>query len=250
MAHHVGTSGWSYDHWQGVLYPRGASSLARLGAYAERFETVEVNNTFYRWPEPSVFDTWRARVPAGFVFAIKASRGLSQFRKLNDPGPWLDRMTEGLRRLGSQLGVLLVQLPPHFPPNPARLDAFLGQTPSGVRVAVEFRHPGWHTEEVFAILERHGAAYCVMSGANLPCVLRATAMTVYVRLHGPAQHLYGGSYTDDDLRWWADRVREWESQGREVFVYFNNDGFGHAVRNAEALRARLGDPAPATLPSA
>ena len=110
-----------------------------------------------------------------------------------------------------------------------------------MRVAVEFRHPSWHDEEVFALLERHGAAYCVMSGAHLPCVLRATAPFVYVRMHGPdTGHLYAGSYADDDLRWWAERVDEWAGSGRDVFVYFNNDGDGHAVRNALRLRELVG----------
>jgi uncharacterized protein YecE (DUF72 family) len=110
-----------------------------------------------------------------------------------------------------------------------------------MRVAVEFRHPSWHDEAVFALLERHGAAYCVMSGAQLPCVLRATAPFVYVRMHGPdAQHLYAGSYPDEDLRWWAGRIGEWSASGRDVFVYFNNDGHGHAVRNAERLRDLVG----------
>ena len=241
MAIHVGTSGWSYDHWQGILYPRGASSLERLDAYARRFATVEVNNTFYRWPRPEVFATWRDRLPAGFLVSVKASRGLTQFRRLKHPEAWLARMEEGLRQLGPKLGVLLVQLPPQLAADPERLDAFLAQAPSGIRVAVEFRHPSWHREEVWALLERRGAAYCVMSGAALPCVLRATASFVYVRLHGPdPHHLYGGSYADADLRWWADRLREWQAQGRDVFAYFNNDGYGHAVRNAEALLGLLG----------
>ena len=110
-----------------------------------------------------------------------------------------------------------------------------------MRVAVEFRHPSWHDEAVYALLERHGAAYCVMSGAGLPCVLRATAPFVYVRLHGPDDaHLYAGSYPDADLRWWADRIGEWTHGGRDVYAYFNNDGHGHAVRNAETLRALTG----------
>ena len=99
-----------------------------------------------------------------------------------------------------------------------------------------FRNPTWHQDPTFALLEAHGAAYCVMSGARLPCVLRATGQFVYVRLHGPDHdHLYGGSYSDDDLRWWADRIQEWQGMGRDVFVYFNNDGQGHAVRNGVRL---------------
>jgi uncharacterized protein YecE (DUF72 family) len=241
MAIHIGTSGWSYPHWVGIVYPRSASSLGRLDAYVRRFATVEVNNTFYRWPKEEVFTTWHDRTPADFVFSIKASRGLTQYRKLNDPIPWLERMDLGLRRLGDKMGVLVLQLPPHFPYNPDRLAGFLEVAPSWPRLAIEFRHPSWHRDETFALLERRGVAYCVMSGANLACVLRATAPFVYVRLHGPdANHLYGGSYSDADLRWWADRIREWSDQGRDVYAYFNNDGHGHAVRNAETLQGLLG----------
>jgi uncharacterized protein YecE (DUF72 family) len=241
MAIHVGTSGWSYDHWVDVLYPRGYSSLRRLDAYAARFRTVEVNNTFYRWPKEEVFATWRERVPVGFVMSVKASRGLTQFRKLNDPGPWVERMGRGLRRLGEVMGVLLLQMPPHFPYLPERLASFLDQAPSWPRMAFEFRHPSWHREETFELLGRHGAAYCVMSGPGLPCVLRATAPFVYVRLHGSDHHgRYAGPYDDHNLRWWADRIREREGQGRDVFAYFNNDVGGHAVRNALRLRQILG----------
>lgn len=242
MAVLVGTSGWSYDHWVGVLYPREASSLARLDAYARRFRTVEVNNTFYRWPRDEVFESWRERLPPGFVVTVKASRGLTQFRKLNDPGPWLERMEAGVSRLGPMRGPMLFQLPPHFPRDLDRLDAFLAAIPPGRASAVEFRHPSWDVEETFAVLERRGAAYVVTSGANLPCVLRATAPFVYVRLHGPDRdHLYAGSYPEPDLRWWADRVAEWRSQGRDVFAYFNNDGYGHAVHNALRLRELVGE---------
>jgi uncharacterized protein YecE (DUF72 family) len=241
VAAYIGTSGWSYDHWVGVLYARGASSLERLDAYARRFRTVEVNNTFYRWPKDDVFAAWRARLPEGFLVTVKASRGLTQFRKLNDPVPWLERMEAGLSRLGEKRGVTLFQLPPHFPRDLDRLDRFLGVVPSGQRVAVEFRHSSWHAEETFVVLARHGAAYCVTSGANLPCILRATADFVYARLHGPDHHrLYAGSYTEADLRWWADRIGEWRAQGRDVFAYFNNDGHGHAVRNALRLRELAG----------
>jgi uncharacterized protein YecE (DUF72 family) len=199
-----------------------------------------VNNTFYRWPKDEVFATWRERLPARFTVAVKASRGLSQFRKLNDPGPWLDRMEAGLSKLNGKRGPLLVQLPPHFGRDPDRLDRFLAACPRQ-RVAVEFRHPSWDGEETFAVLARHGAASCAMSGANLPCVLRATADFVYVRLHGPdREHLYAGSYSEADLRWWADRIGEWQTQGRDVYAYFNNDGHGHAVRNAMRLKELVG----------
>jgi uncharacterized protein YecE (DUF72 family) len=122
----------------------------------------------------------------------------------------------------------------------ARLDYFLGALPDWTRPVLEFRHSSWNDESVFSLLERHGAAYCVMSGARLPCILRATAPLVYVRLHGPdPDHLYGGSYLDDDMAWWAERIREWERSGHEVYAYFNNDGGGNAVFNARTLKRIL-----------
>ena len=142
-----------------------------------------------------------------------------------------------MARLADKRAVLLVQLPPQLPRDDTRLEFFLDRLPGWVPVAVEFRHPSWVHDGVFDLLTRHGAAYCVMSGAGLPCVLRSTAPFVYVRMHGPdPQHLYGGSYSDTDLHWWGDRIREWAVMGKDVFVYFNNDGDGHAVRNADTLR--------------
>jgi uncharacterized protein YecE (DUF72 family) len=237
MVTRIGTSGWSYDHWEGVLYPPGLPARDRLAAYVERFDTVELNASFYRWPRESGFASWRRRLPAGFALSVKAPRGLTHAKKLYAPEVWIDRIARCWHELGDKRAVLLVQLPPGMPRDDARLDYFLGALPDWIRVAVEFRHASWHVEDVFRLLERHGAAYCVISGADLPCILRATAPFVYLRLHGPDPHsLYGGSYSDHDLSWWAARVREWESSGHEVFAYFNNDGEGNAVRNAQTLR--------------
>ena len=153
----------------------------------------------------------------------------------------MDRIAGCWHELGDRRAVLLVQLGPGQVRDDARLDFFLSRLPTWVRTTVELRHPSWVDDTVFDLLERHQVAYCVMSGAGLPCVLRATAPFVYVRLHGPdPQHLYGGSYSDADLRWWADRAREWEAMGKDVYLYFNNDGHGHAVRNAEALLQLVG----------
>ncbi len=235
---HVGTSGWSYDHWDGVLYPPGTPPRDRLAHYVQRFDTVELNASFYRWPRTATFASWRRRLPPGFGLSVKAPRGLTHAKRLYAPETWVGRLTECWHELGDKRAVLLVQLPPTQARDDARLDFFLGLLPGWMRVAVEFRHPSWDDEAVYALLEGHGAAYCVMSGAGLPCVLRATAPFVYVRLHGPDDaHLYAGSYPDADLRWWADRIGEWARDGRDVLVYFNNDGHGHAVRNAETLRA-------------
>ena len=237
----IGTSGWSYDHWAGVLYPPGLPASRRREVYTAHFDTVELNASFYRWPRETTFARWNADLPPGFAMSVKAPRGLTHARRLRDPGVWVERLRRCWHELRDRRGVLLFQLHPADERDDARLDAFLGRLPDWMRVAVEFRHPSWHDEAVMGLLERHGAAYTVISGANLPCVLRATAPFVYVRLHGPSHdHLYAGSYAEDDLRWWADRIGEWRSQGREVWAYFNNDGEGHAVRNADRLRALVG----------
>lgn len=237
----IGTSGWSYDHWKDVLYPAGLPARDRLARYVSQFDTVELNASFYRWPPTATFASWRRRLPEGFEMTVKAPRGLTHARRLYQPEQWIERMTAGLHELAGRRGPLLIQLPPTMERDDARLDWFLSRLPGWTRPVVEFRHPSWVDDTVFELLARRGAAYCVMSGADLPCLLRATATLVYVRFHGPDAHaLYAGSYSLDDIAWWADRIREWERHGHQVYAYFNNDGGGNAVRDAWALRAALG----------
>lgn len=238
MAFYIGTSGWSYDHWHGVLYPHGMVPRERLAVYCDHFQSVELNSSYYHWPAEHSFVSWRRRLPAGFRLSVKLPGLLTHVRQLYAPEAWIPRLVGAMDRLGDRAGVLLAQLSPHLAYDYARLEYFLGCLPPGLRVAVEFRHPSWHQEAIFTLLARHSAAYCVISGAGLPCVLRATAPFVYVRLHGPdPQHLYAGSYSDDDLHWWAARLHEWASMGLDVWAYFNNDGAGYAVHNARRLRA-------------
>lgn len=238
---HIGTSGWSYDHWQGVLYPHHTPVHDRLGYYIQHFQTVELNSSFYRWPQISTFAGWRSRLPDGFKLTVKAPRGLTHAKKLYAPEAWIERIKTCWHALREKRAILLVQLSPHLAYDYDRLAYFLEQVPDWLQITVEFRHHTWHNEETFALLERHQAAYCIMSGANLPCILRATAPFVYVRMHGPdTEHLYGGSYSDADLHWWADRIREWTAMGKDVYVYFNNDGEGNAVRNALTLKGIVG----------
>jgi uncharacterized protein YecE (DUF72 family) len=237
VAIHIGTSGWSYAHWAGVLYPEGLPAERRLDYYLPQFRTAELNASYYRWPAEGTFEHWRRRLPADFVLSVKAPRALTHAKRLFEPEAWLARITSSLTRLGRRSGVLLVQLPPAATVDRPRLAYFLECVCAEVKVALEFRNATWHQEDVFRLLEQHGAAYCVMSGARLPCILRVTAPFVYVRLHGPDPcHLYGGSYPDHDLRWWADRIHEWDGMVRDVFVYFNNDSGGNAVRNAITLK--------------
>lgn len=232
----IGTSGWSYDHWNDELY-HGCPARERLERYTAAFSTVELNASFYRWPRDAAFTSWQERLPTNFRMSVKAPRALTHARKLFEPEYWVGRITAGWDRLYDKRGMLLVQLPPTLHRDDARLEYFLSRLPWWVPTAVEFRHHSWLHDDVFALLERHQAAYVIMSGANLPCVLRGTGPAVYVRLHGPDHDsLYGGSYSDEDLTWWADRIREWDAMGKDVYAYFNNDGEGNAVRNARTLQ--------------
>jgi uncharacterized protein YecE (DUF72 family) len=236
----IGTSGWSYDHWTDVLYPSGLPSARRLDRYVEEFDTVELNASFYRWPKDSTFSGWREQLPAGFTMSVKAHRGLTHYRRLNDPAQWISRFESCWQALGNHRGALLVQLHPEQRRDDDRLDSFLGSMPASIRVAVELRHPSWNDAGVDALLERHRAAYVVMSGAGLPCLPHATTDWVYIRMHGcDPDEMYAGSYSADNLRRWADQIAEWDRQGRDVWVYFNNDVCGYAVRNAIFLRGLL-----------
>ncbi|CAJ1509677.1 DUF72 domain-containing protein [[Mycobacterium] burgundiense] len=240
MAIHIGTSGWSYDHWNGELYEPGLPKSKRLWRYTQEFDTVELNTSFYHWPRATAFARWRDELPSGFMMTVKAPRGLTHARRLRNPEVWIERIADSWPELGDRRAALLVQLHPAQQRDDPRLEYFLSLLPAATTVAIELRHPSWDAPEVYELLERYGAAYVVMSGAGMPCVLRATADLVYVRLHGPDDaDLYAGSYSAADLQWWAQRIDEWERQGRDVLVYFNNDGSGNAVRNARDLRALL-----------
>ena len=242
MALLVGTSGWQYADWREAFYPKGVPQRAWLGHYARELATVEVNNAFYRLPERSVFERWRAETPDGFVVAVKVSRYLTHIRRLRDPREPVERLVERAAGLGDRLGPYLLQLPPNLRAEPGRLDACLAAFPSGSRVAVEPRHESWWTDEVREVLERRGAALCWADRRGRPITpLWRTAPWGYVRLHeGTASP--PPSYGRTALGTWLDRIDgAWPGARRaDVFVYFNNDHGAAAVRNARTLR-RMAD---------
>lgn len=237
----IGTCGWSYDHWTGVLYPPGTPAKARLARYTAEFDTVELDGSFYRWPTDATFTGWRRHLPDGFTMSVKAHRGLTHFRRLRSPQGWTPRFERYWQLLGPHNQALLVQLHPALARDDDLLAGFLTQLPGQLRVAMELRHPSWDTPAVYALLRRHGAAYVVMSGPGLTCRLEATSDLVYIRMHGPDDDMYTGSYSDAELRRWAHRVRQWDRDDHQVVVYFNNDLGGHAVRNARTLKQLVAD---------
>jgi uncharacterized protein YecE (DUF72 family) len=231
---HVGTSGWSYPHWKRRFYPAGLPPGQWLPYYAQRFATVEIDNTFYRLPARQTFASWARAVPPEFTFAVKASRYITHMKKLSDPRRSTRALLRRITALGSRLGPLLFQLPPRWRADAGRLDAFLGVL-GPVRTAFEFRDRSWIRDDVLAALARHRAAFCIhdFGGRRTPKLV--TSDFVYLRLHGPAAP-YRGSYGSAVLARWADACSDWAGSGREVYCYFNNDQDGCAPRDALRLR--------------
>ncbi|GGM14591.1 DUF72 domain-containing protein [Dactylosporangium sucinum] len=247
---HVGTSGWQYRDWRGPFYPRDLPQRLWLERYAGAFDTVEVNNAFYRLPERSTFEGWRDRTPDDFVVTVKASRYLTHIRRLREPEEPVHRLLDRAAGLGSKLGPVLLQFPPNLKADPAALDATLAAFPQKVRVAVEPRHMSWWTDAVQQVLSDRGAALCWADRLGRPQTpLWRTADWIYLRFHegrADPRPRYGRS----SLNTWAGRV----GQGNDGYVYFNNDPGCAAVADAAEF-ARLAERrgldvgrAPRTLP--
>ncbi len=235
----VGTSGWVYPHWRGVFYPDDLPQARWFQHYVQYFDTVEINNTFYRLPAENTFDHWREQAPPGFIYAVKASRYITHVRRLRECEEPLQKFLGRARRLAASLGPILYQLPPRWRPNVDRLAAFMELLPPDLTHVFEFRDARWFHQEVLQLLRDHGLSFCIYHMPGLDCPLEVTAPTIYVRMHG-AGEVYGGCYDDATLRTWADRIRSWCRDGHDVYVYFNNDAFGNAVRNALTLKEMLG----------
>jgi uncharacterized protein YecE (DUF72 family) len=238
----VGCSGWNYEHWRdGVFYPPRLPARDWLGFYAERFETVEVNATFYRLPRRDAVERWVAESPDGFTFAIKASRYLTHVKRLRDTSTHLPLLLERIEPLleSPKLGPLLWQLPGTFKRDDDRLAEALDAFPRGLRHAIEFRHESWFADDVLALLRSRGVALVIADGPKVRSFQRyeTTADFTYVRLHAGARGRRG-NYSLAELEEWATRIARWRRNG-DVFVYFNNDWEGFAPANAATLAALL-----------
>ena len=236
---YVGTSGWNYDAWRESFYA-GRRKKEWLRYCAERFSALEVNATFYRLQSVATFRRWAAEKPPGFRFAIKANRYLTHNKKLADPLPAIRLERSRTAALGAKLAVVVWQLPRNLHRNLERLEGFacaLGRW-RRVRHAIELRHPSWFDDQVAACLNAHRIANCLSDAADWPLWDAVTTDFVYVRLHGHAL-TYASDYALPELRAWAARVRGWLREGRDVHVYFDNDAFGHAPRDALRLIALL-----------
>ena len=235
---HVGCSGWVYKHWRGLLYPEGLPQRLWFQRYAENFDTVEINASFYRLPLPTTFDGWREKAPDDFRYAVKVNRFVTHLKKLVGVEEELALFIELARKLGPALGPLLYQLPPSLKLDIQRLENFLKLIPSDVGNVFEFRNASWYVPEVYALLDSYGASFCVhdMPGSKSERV--AVGPLAYVRFHG-GQGKYWGRYSDEGLLGWTDWILDQSRAGRAVWCYFNNDIHGHAIHDAQTLKSMV-----------
>ncbi|UCG85261.1 MAG: DUF72 domain-containing protein [Gemmatimonadota bacterium] len=234
---HVGTSGWTYDDWTGPFYPPEIKGAERLSFYAQRFDTVEVNATFYRLPFKGMITGWNRRLSESFHLVVKGSRLITHTRKLDDCGEPLARFLDRVLQL-RRLQMILWQLPPSLRCDLGLLDRFLGELPNAVRHAVEFRHRTWWNHETAELLARHKAAFVAVSHPRLPDDIVPTTDVLYLRFHGLGPRLYDYAYSKNELQDWAAKVQP-HLRGRELYAFFNNDYRARAPGDAAAFREVL-----------
>jgi uncharacterized protein YecE (DUF72 family) len=227
---YVGTSGYAYAEWKGSFYPPGLRAAERLHFYSQQFRTVEINYTFYRFPAERTLSEWVAATPAGFQFALKANQRITHVQQLQNVDSLLRRFLEAatLLALENRLGPLLFQLPPHLGVDVERLDEFLAQRPRAARFAVEFRHPSWFADEVYALLRKHQTALCLAETDETSAPELLTAPFAYVRLRRT-------SYSDAGLRSWREKFDAWRAAGSDVYVYFKHEEAGRGPAYARRL---------------
>lgn len=240
---YIGTSGFHYSHWErGVFYPSDLPGRKKLEYYTRFFDTVELNVTFYRLPQEKAFLSWYNRTPAHFVFAIKGSRFITHIKRLKAPQEALTRFFARATKLKEKLGVVLWQMPPNYKSNPERLKNFCEAltTWHQYRHAFEFRHPSWFNPEIYQILKSFKMSLCYADWPGLKAEAPTDFSFIYMRRHGPpGERLYTGCYSPEEIQRDADFIKEQCEQGKDIFIYFNNDAFGHAVRNALMLKEFL-----------
>ncbi len=234
----IGTSGWSYKHWQGIFYPLNLKNSDWLGYYVSHFPTVEVNSTFYRIPFKGMITSWLKKTPNDFRFVIKGSRRITHYKKLRDFKDPLQVFLERLEPLREKILCILWQLPPSLKRDIVLMEEFLSQLPGNFRYALEFRHASWIEDNTFQLLERYQVAHCTVSAPKFPCNLTTTTDFAYIRFHG-ITGWYNYNYTEDDLLWWMENILMIGKRTDKVLVYFNNDYNAYAVKNALRLKALL-----------
>ncbi|HKS62014.1 MAG TPA: DUF72 domain-containing protein [Xanthobacteraceae bacterium] len=231
----IGTSGWHYTSWKGPFYPRDVKIKDQLAYYATQFRTTELNGVFYRTPTVEAVAAWRDQTPTDFVFAWKASKFITHWKRLSERSQnSLELLESRLSLLREKAGPVLFQLPPQFELNYERLAAFLEMLNGKRRYAFEFRHPSWYAPRIFRLLSEHNVALCISDHADAPSPWRRTADFVYIRGHGPGGR-YKGHYSAATLAAWRQKIARWRARGHDVYVYFDNDQKSAAPLDAQRI---------------
>jgi uncharacterized protein YecE (DUF72 family) len=244
----IGTSGWVYSHWIGKFYPKNLPSVKRLEFFSRYFNTAEVNYSFYHLPRPSTYKKWYSQTPKGFVFAVKASKFITHVKRLKEvKEPW-DQFLENAINLKEKLGPILFQLPPSFKADSENikrlkdflklLKGYLSTTPYSLRYAFEFRHKTWLDEKIYKLFQKYNISWVIADSSRYPKAEVVTADFVYVRMHGPGA-LFASKYSNKELEDLAEKIKKWQKEKKDVYVYFNNDFYGYAVENAKFLKKIL-----------
>jgi uncharacterized protein YecE (DUF72 family) len=235
----IGTSGWHYDSWRGKFFPKGLPIKSQLQYYASQFQTTELNGVFYRTPTPEAVKSWKGQTGEDFVFAWKASKFITHWKRLSHNSVnSLALLEERVSLLGGKTGPILFQLPPQFEADADRLASFLALLSTKRRYSFEFRHSSWYQPRILKLLSQHNISLCLSDHHHAPAPWKRTANFVYIRGHGP-QGRYRGHYRHDTLFEWAQRIKSWKRRGSDVFVYFDNDQKSAAPADALKLRKLL-----------
>ena len=234
----IGTSGYYYPGWIGKFYPENMKSSEFLIYYENYFDTVELNSTFYHMPKKTTMKNLRKKLKPDFVVSVKMNRTITHLKRLKNVENELGAFFDSVSELGTNLGAILVQLPPSLKLNIELLNSFLVLLPKQFKYAIEFRHKSWLDENVFAMLRDYNVAFVVSHGDDYPFLKCETANFSYIRLHGPDE-LYASLYSENELKEWATYINEINEKGMEAFVYFNNDFYGYAIENATSLKNLL-----------
>ncbi len=235
---HIGTSGWYYDHWKGPFYPTDVKKRDYFAYFVTKFQTVEVNNSFYNLPSESTFEKWRESSPQQFIFSLKAGRYITHFKRLLNAHESVGRFLERASILEEKLGPILFQLPPRWPFDQARLKDFLEALPSNHKFTFEFRDTRWLNDSSYQLLSDYNAALCLFDFAGRETKPIVTTDFVYARLHGPGGP-YQGQYSDEELTVWAKFFNEQLSANKSVYCYFDNDESGFAAKDAARLMSLI-----------
>jgi uncharacterized protein YecE (DUF72 family) len=237
----IGTSGWHYASWRGPFFPAGLPAKQQLQYYASQFLTTELNSVFYRTPTPLAVDAWRQQSGKDFVFAWKASKFITHWKRLSSKSDTsLELLESRIALLREKAGPILFQLPPNFKVDSPRLKAFFKLLPKHHRYSFEFRHPSWYTPEIYKLLSDHNVSLCISDHSDAPAPWKRTADFVYIRAHGPTGR-YKGHYHPATLAAWSKRIRGWKKHGWDVYAYFDNDQKSAAPADALRLRRALAE---------